>query len=196
MPKGFLPVATNCRYCKNPLAMKTGAKTHSAWMSREFSWCSYRIFVPFSFYKRQAVFPFYHCVPPNCETTPTVRAKDTLHLSGKTSRKMKTALFRRTSTKRMALTNGIRAVTALSCCLPMPCSSYIACLAVAQFHSHPNPFITVSRPLVIIFVFFIAVTKISCQKAPWLWRPTVTTAISHTAWRQERKHTRHECQER
>ena len=42
---------------------------------------------------------------------------------------------------------------------------------------------------------FIAVTKISCQKAPWLWRPTVATAISHMAWRLERKHTRHECQE-
>ena len=42
---------------------------------------------------------------------------------------------------------------------------------------------------------FIAVTKISCQKTPWLWRPTVATAISHMAWRLERKHTRHECQE-
>ena len=42
---------------------------------------------------------------------------------------------------------------------------------------------------------FIAVTKISCQKAPWLWRPTVATAISHMAWRLERKHTRHGCQE-
>ena len=42
---------------------------------------------------------------------------------------------------------------------------------------------------------FIAVTKISCQKAPWLWRPTVATAISHMEWRLERKHTRHGCQE-
>ena len=41
----------------------------------------------------------------------------------------------------------------------------------------------------------IAVTKISCQKAPWLWWPSVATAISHMAWRLERKHTRHECQE-
>ena len=45
------------------------------------------------------------------------------------------------------------------------------------------------------FTLFIAVTKISCQKAPWLWRPTVATAISHMAWRLERKHTRHGCQE-
>ena len=153
MAKGFLPVATNCRYCKKPLGMKTGAKTLSAWMPREFSWSSYRIFVPFSFYKRQIVFPFYYVVPPNSETTPTVRAKDSLHLSGIRFRKMKRVLFRRTSTKRMALANGIRAVTALSCCRPMPCTSYVACLAVAQFHSHPNPLISVSRPQVLIFVF-------------------------------------------
>ena len=42
---------------------------------------------------------------------------------------------------------------------------------------------------------FIAVTKISCQKASCLWQPTVATARSHLAWRQERKHFRHECQE-
>ena len=153
MSKGFMLVATNCRYCKKPLVMKTGAKTLSAWMPREFSWSSYRIFVPFSFYKRQVVFPFYYFVPPNSETTPTVRAKDSLHLSGIRSRKMKRVLFRRISTKRMALANGIRAVTALSCCRPMPCTSYVACLAVAQFHSHPNSLISVSRPHVVIFVF-------------------------------------------
>ena len=153
MSKGFLPVATNCRYCKKPLGMKTGAKTLSAWMPREFSWSSYRIFVPFSFYKQQVAFPFYHIFPPNCETPPTVRAKDSLHLSGIRSRKMKSVLFRRTSTKRMALANGIRAVTALSCCRPMPCTSNVACLAVAQFHFHPNPLISVSRSHVIIFVF-------------------------------------------
>ena len=155
MSKGFLPVATNCRYCKKPLGMKTGAKTLLTWIPREFSWSSYRIFVPFSFYKRLVVFSFYYFVPPNCETTPTVRAKDSLHLSGIRSRKMKSVLFRRTSTKRMALANGIRAVTALSCCLPMPCTSYVACLAVAQFHSHPNPLIFVSRPQVLIFVFHL-----------------------------------------
>ena len=153
MSKGFMLVATNCRYCKKPLVMKTGAKTLSAWMPREFSWSFYRIFVPFSFYKRQVVFPFYYFVPPNSETTPTVRAKDSLHLSGIRSRKMKSVLFRRTSMKRMALANGIRAVTALSCCRPMPCTSYIACLAVAQFHTHPNPLISVSRSQVLIFFF-------------------------------------------
>ena len=42
---------------------------------------------------------------------------------------------------------------------------------------------------------FIVVTKISCQKASCLWQPTVATARSHLAWRQERKHFRHECPE-
>ena len=30
MPKGSLTVATNCRYCNKPYAMKAGAETHSA----------------------------------------------------------------------------------------------------------------------------------------------------------------------
>ena len=149
-------------------------------MPREFSRSSYRIFVPFSFYKRQVVFPFYYFVPPNCETTPTVRAKDSLCLSGTRSRKIKRVFFRRTSTKRMVLANGIRVVTALSCCRPMPCSSYVACLAVAQFHSHPKPtYIRFTSSCFNLCLPFIIVTKISCQKASCLWQPTVATARSH-----------------
>ena len=89
MPKGSLTVATNCRYCNKPHGMKTGAETHSAWMPREFSNYSCRIFVPFSFIIDRSSFHFYYFVPPICETVPTVRQSDILHLSGATSRKMK-----------------------------------------------------------------------------------------------------------
>ena len=89
MPKGSLTVATNCRYCNKPHGMKTGAETHSAWMPREFSNYSCRIFVPFSFIIDRSSFHFYYFVPPICETVPTVRQSNILHLSGATSRKMK-----------------------------------------------------------------------------------------------------------
>lgn len=55
MPKGFLTVATNCRYCNKPHGMKAGAETHSAWMPREFPNYSCRIFVPSFYYNRQAI---------------------------------------------------------------------------------------------------------------------------------------------
>ena len=89
MPKGSLTVATNCRYCNKPHGMKAGAETHPAWMPREFPNDSCRIFVPFSFINDRSSFHFYYFVPPICETVPTVRQSDILHLSGVTSRKMK-----------------------------------------------------------------------------------------------------------
>ena len=89
MPKGSLTVATNCRYCNKPHGMKAGAETHSAWMPREFPNYSCRIFVPSSFINDRSSFHFYYFVPPICETAPTVRHSDILHLSGVTSRKMK-----------------------------------------------------------------------------------------------------------
>lgn len=48
--------------------MKAGAETHSAWMPREFSNYSCRIFVPSFSYNRQAVLSLWHFVPPlrNC----------------------------------------------------------------------------------------------------------------------------------
>lgn len=76
---------------------------------------------------------------------------------------------------------------------PFSLGSLSGCCAVSL---PPISFIFASRlPFIIHGLPFIAVTKISCQKAPWLWRPTVATAISHMEWRLERKHTRHECQE-
>ena len=89
MPKGSFTVATNCRYCNKPHGMKAGAETHPAWMPREFPYYSCRIFVPFSFINARSSFHFYYFVPPICETAPTVRQSDILHLSGVTSRKMK-----------------------------------------------------------------------------------------------------------
>lgn len=76
---------------------------------------------------------------------------------------------------------------------PLSWDSLSGCCAVSL---PPISFIFASRlPFIIHGLPFYSRYKISCQKAPWLWRPTVATAISHMAWRQERKHTRHGCQE-
>ena len=111
MPKGSLTVATNCRYCNKPHGMKAGAETHSAWMPREFPNYSCRIFVPFSFINDRSSFHFYYFVPPICETAPTVRQSDILHLSGEHPERWRMTICRRTSTKGMALANGIRDAT-------------------------------------------------------------------------------------
>ena len=58
-----------------------------------------------------------------------------------------------------------------------------------------SPYIRFTSSCCNLCLPFIAVTKISCQKASCLWQPTVATARIHLPWRQERKHTRHECQE-
>ena len=84
----------------------------------------------------------------------------------------------------------------LTCCLPMPPLS-LSCLSGCCAVSLPpkSTYIRFTSSGFNLCLPFIAVTKISCQKASCLWQPTVATARSHLAWRQERKHFRHECQE-
>lgn len=105
-------------------------------------------------------------------------------------------ICRRTSTNRMALANGIRDATV----------TYMLSTNAIPF---VKEFVWLLRSFTPTHTFYIRFTysrynlrspilispKISCQKAPCLWQPTVATAKSHLAGRLERKHTRHECRQ-
>ena len=146
MPKGSLTVATNCRYCNKPYGMKAGAETHSAWMPREFSIYSCRIFVPSSFINDRSSFHFYYFVPPICETVPTVRQSDILHLSGATSRKMKNGHLAegQARTEWHWLTASVTQQS-LACCLPMPPLSLSCLSGCCAVSLPPISFIFASR---------------------------------------------------